>query len=181
MMKSLVLYWSASGNTKKVAETIAAALTEKNVAVDVMKINETLDVDLYEYDMVFLGAPSYQWVPPEPVLAYFKNTLGRYYGGKRSVQIPENPGKKAVVFCTYSGPHTGVREAIPAGKYMGQFFEHLGFSVLDEWYTVGKFAGWEEGSTCGKMGDISQRPNQQDLDIIFQSTLKLVESGLAAK
>ncbi|MCX5908895.1 MAG: hypothetical protein NTY64_17400 [Deltaproteobacteria bacterium] len=31
-----------------------------------------------------------------------------------------------LIFCTYSGPQTGINEAIPAGKFAGQFFEHLG-------------------------------------------------------
>jgi hypothetical protein len=70
---------------------------------------------------------------------------------------------KALVFCTYSGPHTGVREAIPAGEYAGQFFEHLGIPVLDEWYIVGEFHGNEEASTMGCLGDIRGRPTEEDL------------------
>jgi len=46
---------------------------------------------------------------------------------------PKVPGKNVLIFCTYSGPHTGLREATPVGKYVGQFFEHIGFTVLDEW------------------------------------------------
>lgn len=42
---------------------------------------------------------------------------------------PKVPGKTAVVFCTYSGPHTGQDEATPAGKYMAQLPEHIGFDV----------------------------------------------------
>jgi len=43
-------------------------------------------------------------------------------------------GKNALIFCTYSGPHTGIDEATPAGKYAGQFFEYVGFTALGEWY-----------------------------------------------
>ncbi|MCK5185630.1 MAG: flavodoxin, partial [Deltaproteobacteria bacterium] len=66
-------------------------------------------------------------------------------------------------YCTYSGPHTGKREAIPAVLYMGQFFEHLGFVVVGEWYTVGEFKGIEKASLQGKLGDIRGRPNEDDL------------------
>ncbi len=40
----------------------------------------------------------------------------------------------------------GLNEAIPAGKYAGQFFDHLGFEVLDEWYILSEFHGSEINS-----------------------------------
>ena len=88
---------------------------------------------------------------------------------------PKVPGKHALIFCTYSGPHTGINEAIPAGKYAGQFFEHLGFTVLDEWYVVGEFHGSVERSTQGRLGDIRGRPNAEDLEKIRQDTLRLMQ------
>ncbi len=72
-------------------------------------------------------------------------------------------GKTAVVFCTYSGPHTGIKEVTPVGDYLGQFFEHIGFDVAAKWYVVGEFNGREDYSTKGKLGDVRGRPNQQDL------------------
>lgn len=59
-MKSLILYWSSGGNTKKVADTIQSVLEEADIAVDTERITEDLPVDLYEYDLVFVGSPSYQ-------------------------------------------------------------------------------------------------------------------------
>jgi flavodoxin len=174
-MKCLILYWSANGNTKKVAETIHSALSKKDLSVDVMAITADLNVDLYEYDLVFMGAGSYQWIPSEPVQKFIKNTMNRYREGKRPIGAPKRRGKFAVVFCTYAGVHTGHGEGYTAGKYMAQFFEHLGFFVLDEWYTVGEFHGWEEGSKYGKLGDITGRPNQQDLDQIFRNTTELIQ------
>ena len=87
---------------------------------------------------------------------------------------PKVPGKNALIFCTYSGPHTGINEAIPAGKYVGQFFEHLGFTVLDEWYVVGEFHGSEERSTEGRMGDIRGLPSEEDLKKVKQDASNLV-------
>ena len=84
------------------------------------------------------------------------------------------------MFCTYSGPHTGINEAIPVGKYMGQFFEHLGFEVAREWYIVGEFHGREDHSTMGKLGDIRGRPNEQDLAGVESDVSELVSSILAA-
>jgi hypothetical protein len=36
---------------------------------------------------------------------------------------------------------------VPVGKYVGRYFEHLGFRVLDEWYVLSEFHGSEENST----------------------------------
>jgi len=77
------------------------------------------------------------------------------------------------VFCTYSGPHTGIDEAIPCGKYMGQFFEHLGITVLDEWYVLSEFHGSLENSTKGRMGDIRGKPTVEELKAISVKAEKL--------
>ena len=73
------------------------------------------------------------------------------------------PGKNALVFCTYSGPHTGIDEATPAGKTMRQYFEHFGFNVLGEWYVIGEFHGNLANSTLGRLGDIRGKPTAEDL------------------
>lgn len=174
-MKSLILYWSSGGNTQKVANTIESVLTEKNRSVDVLKITDDLVVDLYDYDLVFFGAPSYHWIPPVPVQQFINNTMNRYRGGVRPVGAPRKSGKFGVVFCTFGGIHTGIKEGYVAGKYMAQFFEHIGFLVLDEWYTPGKFQGWEEGSKFGKLGDISNRPDENDLTVIRNNVSELLQ------
>lgn len=174
-MRSLILYWSAGGNTQKVAQVIERALVENNIDVDVLKISADSDVEIYDYDLVFLGAPSYQWIPPEPVLRFINQMMKKYRRGKMTPRAPQKRHKFAVVFCTYSGVHTGFKEGVTAGKYMAQFLEHLGFLVLDEWYTVGKFHGWEEGNKYGQLGNISERPDANDLDIIYRNTLELLE------
>ncbi len=174
-MKSLILFWSAGGNTKKVADAIETVLTDNTVETDKVKITEDLSIELYDYDLVFLGSPSYQWIPPEPVRKFMKNTMDRYRGGVRPIGAPKKSGKFGVVFCTFGGIHTGVKEGYVAGKYMAQFFEHMGLFVLDEWYTPGKFQGWDEGSRHGKLGDISQRPNEQDIEIIKNNTREILQ------
>lgn len=76
---------------------------------------------------------------------------------------PKRPGKHALIFCTYSGPHTGMNEAVSVGKYMGQFFEHSGFTIADEWYILSEFIGDETNSTLGRMGDIRGLPSEAGL------------------
>ena len=96
--------------------------------------------------------------------------------GDIKLGAPEIPGKTAVIFCTYSGPHTGVREATPVGEYLGQLFEHIGFKVAAKWYTVGEFHGREEFSTKGRLGDIRGRPNAQDLAEVEGNVTRLIGS-----
>jgi hypothetical protein len=109
------------------------------------------------------------------VETYLKNKFSTYRErGYIKLSAPKVPGKNALVFCTYSGPHTGINEAIPAGKYVGQFFEHLGFTVLDEWYVLSEFQGSEENSTKGRMGDIRGLPSEEDLRKVKQDASNLV-------
>ena len=176
-MKALILYWSATGNTEKVATTIRSSLSKAGIDGKMVKIADGVDIDLYDYDLVFLGSPSYQFLPPEPVLNYAKDTMKRCHeSGTIKLCAPTVPGKYAVTFCTFSGPHTGVNEAIPVGKYLGQFFEHLGFAVKGEWYTVGEFHGREELSTAGRLGNIKGRPDENDLAEIEKNVQELLKS-----
>ena len=173
----LILYWSASGNTEKVANSIKIALEQGGIHPEVKKITETMEEDLYQYDLVFLGTPSYQFLPPEPVLKFIKQKM-KLYAERGDIKpgAPQVPGKKAVVFCTYSGPHTGIREAIPVGEYLGQFFEHLGFEVTTKWYVIGEFHGRKDLSTQGKLGDIRGRPNREDLAKVENNVRELIKS-----
>ncbi|MFA5309493.1 MAG: flavodoxin domain-containing protein [Dehalococcoidales bacterium] len=176
-IKALIIYWSATGNTEKVAHTIRDTLVREGIAPVVKKVAEAADDELYDYDLVFLGAPSYSFQPPDQVQRYIKDKM-KLHSGRGDIKpgSPRIPGKTAVVFCTYSGPHTGIREATPAGDYMGQFFEHLGFDVAAKWYLVGEFHGREDMSTQGRLGDIRGRPNREDLDNVAGLTAALLKS-----
>ena len=176
-MKALTIYWSGTGNTKKVAETIDNTLKDGGMDSELMTVAEAQDEDLFDYDLVLIGAPSFMWQPPKPVQEYIKEKM-KYYRELGAIKLssPKVPGKYGVVFATYSGPHTGINEAIPVGKYLGQYLEHLGFDLVGEWYFVGEFHGSEENSTKGRLGDIRGRPNQQDLDNIAAIVKELLKS-----
>ena len=173
----LIIYFSATGNTEKVANTIRETLKEENANVNLLKVQDATEEELYDYNLVFLGTPSYSFLPAQPVM-HFINSKMKIHRERGDIKLcaPKLPGKTAVVFCTYSGPHTGINEATTAGKYIGQFFAHLGFDVAAEWYIVGEFHGSEEASTMGRLGDIRGRPNQQDLDKVKSDVYNLVRS-----
>jgi len=168
MKKAIVLYCSFTGNTKKVAESIARGLSKKECDVTIHPIQEVGDVDLYEYDLVCFGVPSINWYPPKPAIDFLRGVFNRNKKefGPVPPCAPARPGKYALLFCTWSGPHTGMKEAIPCMLAMEQYFEHFGFTVLDEWYILSEFVGNLEYNTLGRMGDIRGLPSAEDLSRI---------------
>jgi flavorubredoxin len=175
LKKALIIYWSKTGNTKKVASAIKEGLEKAAVEVEIKKPQEAKDVDYFNYDLICVGSPSYRWHPPKPLSDFLKRKHRQYHQqGKVKLGSPKVEGKKVLIFCTYSGPHTGIEEAIPCGKYLRQFFEHLGFTVLDEWYIPSEYHGWKERSTKGRLGDIRGKPTQQELQEIERKAQKLV-------
>ncbi|GAB6183827.1 flavodoxin family protein [Thermodesulfovibrio hydrogeniphilus] len=59
MKRVLVVYYSRSGNTEKMAKMIAEDLSKKNVAVDLKKVEEVNVDSLPEYDGYIIGSPNY--------------------------------------------------------------------------------------------------------------------------
>jgi hypothetical protein len=176
-LKTLLLYWSATGNTEKVAGAIQKAMRSRGIEPLVRKIDDAGEIELYDFDLVFLGCPSYSFQPPKPVLRYVEEKMKLHRDrGDIKPGAPQIPGKTAVVFCTYSGPHTGINEATPVGEYLGQLFEHLGFRVAGKWYIVGEFHGREDLSTGGRLGDTRGRPNAEDLADVAMKVAGLLDS-----
>ncbi|MCK4247542.1 MAG: flavodoxin [Methanomicrobia archaeon] len=173
-MKCLILYSSLSGNTEKVAMRIRDTIEND---IEIIKIGRETNIDLYRYDLVFLGSPVIQWLPTKTLRDFVSRTLVRYHkSGDLIPCSPVRPGKYAICFCTYAGPHTGISEAVPAIKWMRTFFEHIGFVVLDEWYTIGEYRGSEENSTMGRLGNIKGRPNEDDLLEIENKTKGILKT-----
>ena len=174
MKTALLIYWSKTGNTEKVAYAIKQGLEEASIQVTVKKPEEAEDIDYFNFDLVCVGAPSYSWHPPEPMTNFLKKKFAAYrQQGKVKPSAPKVPGKNALIFVTYSGPHTGIEEATPVGKDIRQFFEHIGFNVIDEWYVLSEFHGSLENSTKGRMGDIRGKPTKEDLQKIKEDAKRV--------
>jgi menaquinone-dependent protoporphyrinogen IX oxidase len=75
MRRAVVLYWSQTGNTEKVATSIEHGLKQGGVDTTLRKIQEAQDVDFFDYDLVCFGVPSYSWHPPKPADEYLKAKL----------------------------------------------------------------------------------------------------------
>lgn len=163
-MKSLVLFESLGGNTEKVARAIAETLAQKAVLPHLVKVDAGIDLDFYEYDLVFIGSPVIEWLPAATMMAFVKKTMKAYNAkGLIKPASPVIPGKFAVCFGTFAGPHTGEREALPMTVWLRAFLEHLGFTVLDAWHVVGDFGNRPELDMGGRLGDIRHRPNDNDI------------------
>jgi flavodoxin len=81
-MKSIVVYYSESGNTEKVAKAIASA-----IAGDIKRVEETKSEELADYDLIFIGTPVHGSRPARKIEDFLD-------------ELPELSGKKAAAFCT---------------------------------------------------------------------------------
>ncbi|MDD3792388.1 MAG: flavodoxin domain-containing protein [Candidatus Bathyarchaeota archaeon] len=176
-MDALIVYTSNTGNTKKVANAIKEGLETSGINVKTVDSKQAVSEDFFSYDLVCMGSPSIQWSPAKPISDLLKTKLDQYRNeGKILPGAPKVPGKNALIFCTYSGPHTGIDEATPAGKTIRQYFEHLGFTIAGEWYIIGEFHGRLDLSTLGRLGDIRGKPTSKDLDKIKMDTIQIAKN-----
>jgi Flavodoxin len=92
-MKTLILYFSGTGNTKYVAEKISGALREWNHKTEIYSIEEKVKIIPEEYDRVILGCPKYYEYPVLDFITYLKNYLPH-----SNKKIP------VFIYCTQAGP-----------------------------------------------------------------------------
>jgi len=97
-LKTLVTYFSLTGNTKKIAETVHETLEGEK---EIKKIEES--TDLNEYDLIFVGFPVHSHSVPFKVETFMKN-------------IPQ--GKKIAFFSTH-GSLSGSQLSREALEYAG--------------------------------------------------------------
>ncbi len=59
MAKALVVYYSRSGNTRKMAESIVEGIKKEKVEVDIRDVKDVTAADLQAYDAIIVGSPTY--------------------------------------------------------------------------------------------------------------------------
>ena len=59
-MKSIVIYFSQTGNTEKVAYAIQAGVKQAAGHCDITKIKDADPKRLYEYDLIGIGSPLFE-------------------------------------------------------------------------------------------------------------------------
>lgn len=59
MSKAIVIYYSQSGNTRKMAELISEAIGKEGVDVDLKDVKDVKVNELPDYDVIVVGSPTY--------------------------------------------------------------------------------------------------------------------------
>lgn len=88
-MKSIVIYYSQTGNTKKIAQAIHTGMSELSEQCDIARLQDVDTEDLTKYDLIGLGAPVWHRREPVHVMNFIEYTMD-------SVE-----GKHGFAFCTH--------------------------------------------------------------------------------
>jgi flavodoxin/Fe-S-cluster-containing hydrogenase component 2 len=86
-MKVLVIYFSQSGNTRKIAQAIVEGARKIADQVDIMSIKKITYEILDNYDLIGLGSPIWKADPPN-IRRFYRNA-------------PDQKGKHLFAFCTH--------------------------------------------------------------------------------
>jgi hypothetical protein len=179
-MNVLNLYFSSTGNTEKVAFKIRDTVRELGHKVETVKVTSgDIDVDVLKYNFVFVGSGVYGQLPGKSMIELHQRLLQKYNEeGEVKPASPRRPSTYVVVYCTYGGVHTGINEAIPAVKFMGQLYDHLGYTIVGEWYVVGEYKTnrFRDRSIGGRLGDIRGRPNAEDLEEVAEKVKGILKA-----
>ena len=116
-MKSIIVYFSQTGNTRKIAQAIYLGLKRPGDRCDIARIHDLSTRDLLEYDLIGLGAPVWHRREPVNVLNFIEYTL-------RNLE-----DKQGFVFCTH-------------GLYPGHFIGRVASALTLEGLTVIGWRNW---------------------------------------
>jgi flavodoxin len=70
-MRSIIIYSSKSGNTKKIADSMASQIGADAIRITADSSQSTLDLE--EYDLVFVGTGLFAGTPNEDLVRYLGN------------------------------------------------------------------------------------------------------------
>ena len=70
---------SLGGNTEKAAERIHSTLAQGGVESEFVKVSEDTDLDLYDYDLLFLGTPVIAWGPTNTMRDFVMKKLSEHH------------------------------------------------------------------------------------------------------
>ncbi len=152
-MKVALIYFSATGNTLKIADVIERQLNELNVEVIKFDITSYSDrkkkIDLGPYQALVFGFPVHSWRAPRVVREWLEALDGK--------------GKNCSMFFTYGGPNIGVSHYSTK-----QILEKQNFQVVSSAEFLGihsfNLGGWKF---------LENRPDQSDFDVAREYALKI--------
>jgi len=90
-MKSIVIYDSYTGNTKRIAYAIHKGMSRLREQCDIVRLRDVNLRDLANYDLIGLGSPVFHFRELANVTHFIEHNMESL------------DGKHAFVFCTYAG------------------------------------------------------------------------------
>jgi len=136
-LKVMILYYSETGNTEKVARAVAEAL-EPKAEVSLRRVEEASE-DLGEYELIFLGTPVHALGPAKPVREFLERLSANL------------EGLCFALFCTYSMAGAG-----RTLDFMEKKLANKGAKVLGKFAVFGAFKTFFKHFKKG-------RPDEKDL------------------
>ncbi len=118
-MKHMVVYFSQTGNTKKVGEVIRDAIESVTGQCDIVRLEEADIQVLGDYDLIGLGCPTFAYAEPVNVRAFIR-------------RMGPLKGRQSFVFSTYGG-HPGNVLPSMAWKLRRQGLKVIGGFNCDGW------------------------------------------------
>jgi len=78
MAKGIVVYYSRSGNTQKMAEITAKAMNDAGLATECKPVGEVSLDELFAADAIVVGSPTYYGHMAAPIKEMFDNAVSRH-------------------------------------------------------------------------------------------------------
>jgi ferredoxin len=116
-MKSIVVYYSQTGNTREIARAVRAGLGGSAGECDIARLRDVTNEDLLRYDLIGLGSPVWHRREPANVLGFIEYSM-------KGLE-----GKHAFTFCTH-------------GLYPGHFIGRVVAALSLEGLTVIGWKNW---------------------------------------
>jgi flavodoxin/NAD-dependent dihydropyrimidine dehydrogenase PreA subunit len=98
-MKSIIIYFSQTGNTKKIARAINAGISQVIQEAEIASIKDIDPADLDKYDLIGLGSPVWASREPQNVTDFIS-------------AIRVSKGKHAFSFCTHGASPAGFEQSM---------------------------------------------------------------------
>jgi flavodoxin/ferredoxin len=80
-MKCLVIYYSQTGNTKKIAQALQKGIIKQTGQCDIARVKEIKPEELAKYDLIGIGSPTWSSCP-SPIVIYYIKSLPPTLKGK---------------------------------------------------------------------------------------------------
>lgn len=115
-MKTIVIYFSQTGSTQKIAEAIHKGITAAGFQCDIARMKDVSPEKLVKYDLIGLGSPVFSYREPLNVNLFVK-------------RMPSLKGKHCFMFCTH-------------GTVLGAYFNSLGGVLAKKGLAIVGFQDW---------------------------------------